>query len=496
MRKHIFINFVGRFWSVISAIAFIPLYIRYLGIESYAIISFTLVLSGLMAVLDAGLSASMVREFSLATNTTPNKQRIFHTLESIYVLISLIASGLIFFSSQFIAEEWFLVDGISTNSITLCIQIISFEVGLRLISNFYLGGLLGLDLQVKSNVLQIVYSIVRNGLVVIPIYFLRSLEVFFYWQLFSTVLYVFAGRWLLIKALERKTFFLMPKVEKEIIQKVWKFAGGMMLIALVAAVNTQLDKLTLSAKLPLEVLGFYTLSFSLANGLLLVSTPIATSLLPKMTNAYSALEMDKATALFILGQKIISILLFSGLAMLTIFSNEILWIWTRDLEIAQSASEYLPWLALGASFLGLQILPFNLAIANGFTKFNNILGITSLLITIPGYWLMTMQFNGIGAAWTFASVQVISGFIYIYLINKKYLHLQFLYLFGNLISTPIVISFLIALLLSFSLIMSDERGSLLLQIVLIFMLLVFSNFSFLFRDVLIKYIKTLLNRFN
>jgi O-antigen/teichoic acid export membrane protein len=472
------------------------LYIRYLGIESYSIISFTLVLSGLMAVLDAGLSASMVREFSLASNTTLNKQRVFHTLESIYVLISLIASGLLFLNSQFIAEKWLLVDGISTNSIQLCIQIISFEVGLRLISNFYLGGLLGLDLQVKSNVLQIIYSIVRNGLVVIPIYFLSSLEVFFYWQLFSTVLYVFAGRLLLIKALERKRFFLMPKVEKEIIQKVWRFAGGMMLIAVVAAVNTQLDKLTLSAILPIEVLGFYTLSFSLANGLLLVSTPIATALLPKMTSAYSVLDMEKASSLFILGQKIISVLLFSGLAMLTIFSNEILWIWTNDLEISNSASKYLPWLALGASFLGLQILPFNLAIANGFTRFNNVLGIISLFITIPGYWLMTKQFNGIGAAWTFASVQVMSGFIYLYLINKKYLHLKFFYLFGNLILTPIVISFLMALLLNFSLNMSAVRWNSLMQIVLVFMLLVFSNISFLFRDVLIKNIKTLLNRFN
>ena len=81
MIKNIFANFLGRFWSISSNFLFIPLYIHYLGFESYSVISFTLVIVALMAVLDAGLKATLSREFARIDNSSEEKSRIYKVLK-------------------------------------------------------------------------------------------------------------------------------------------------------------------------------------------------------------------------------------------------------------------------------------------------------------------------------------------------------------------------------------------------------------------------------
>jgi O-antigen/teichoic acid export membrane protein len=72
--------------------------------------------------------------------------------------------------------------------------------------------------------------------------------------------------------------------------------------------------------------------------------------------------------------------------------------------------------------LSLQILSYNIAIANGYTKLNNIIGLISVFITIPGYIVATKQYGSIGAALAFAIIQTTITIVYLYFINKRYLN--------------------------------------------------------------------------
>ena len=64
MIKNIVANFFGKFWGLFSNFIFIPIYIRLLGIESYSIISFGLIIAGVMSVLDSGITATLSREMA------------------------------------------------------------------------------------------------------------------------------------------------------------------------------------------------------------------------------------------------------------------------------------------------------------------------------------------------------------------------------------------------------------------------------------------------
>ena len=147
MKKNIIANLIGKLFGGFSHFIFIPLYIAYLGFESYSIISFTLVIAGLMAVLDGGLTSTLSREFARMDNSLADKIRIFKTVESSYFLLVSVCITILIVFSDLIAHNWLNLNNLSPNRVSLFIKIISFGVGSQMLLRFYLGGLLGLEKQ-------------------------------------------------------------------------------------------------------------------------------------------------------------------------------------------------------------------------------------------------------------------------------------------------------------------------------------------------------------
>ena len=423
MKKNIIANFVGKFWSILSNFLFIPLYIHYLGFESYSVISFTLMIAGIMAVLDSGLTATLSREFARKDNKAVEKIKVYKNLETLYFIIVGVCILTIFLSSNFIAEKWLNIKAYSPDQISFYLKIISFEIGFQLLFRFYMGGLLGLEKQVAANVFQVGWGVFRNGLVVLAIIYFPTLEVFFAWQVVSTIVFTIITKIFLDKTvLGKYTLNFNFKIEKKVLSKIWKFASGMLLIALVAAFNTQMDKLAISKLLSIENLGYYTLAVSLSQGLIILVNPIATALLPRFTSHFSANENNEAKNLFVKTSTLVSVLVFSIMMVMSFFAKELIWVWTGNLDVASKTHLLVPIIALAYTMFALQFLPYNIAIANGYTKLNNILGIVSLFVTLPGYYFATKQYGAIGAATVFCFVQVVTTFIYIFFINKKFIN--------------------------------------------------------------------------
>lgn len=451
MIKNIIANFIGKFWSILSNFLFVPLYISFLGLESYSIISFTLVIAGLMAVLDAGLSATLSREVSRLDNSWDEKVRIFKTLESTYFIIIGVVIILVFSFSGLIAEKWLNLGSYDPARVSFFLKIISFDIGFQLLFRFYIGGLFGLEKQVQANMYQVGWGVLRNGCVIIVLIFRPSLDMFFYWQTASTILFAFLLKIELEKRLIGQTVFgIRLKIEKQVFNRIWKFAGGMFLISLIASINTQMDKLAISKLLSIESLGFYTLSVSLAQGILVLVNPVTTASLPRFTALYSAGRNKDAADLYHKISMITSIIVFSFMANMVLFPQNLLWIWTGKIYLAENASAFLPVIAISISMLSLATIPYNIAIANGYTKLNNVIGIISIFVTIPGYWIATKHFGALGAAYVFCIVQTLTTLVYLYFINSKFLKskkIMTIYLYEILL--PLALSFIISFVFTF-----------------------------------------------
>lgn len=451
MKKNILANFIGRFWGLLSNFLFIPLYIKYLGFESYSIISFTLLIAGVMAILDAGLTATLSREFARKDITHQEKIRTFKTLELTYLFVTLVCISFLFLFSGFLASKWLNLESFTPTQVSFFIKIISFDIGFQLLFRFYSGGLLGLEKQVKANLYQVAWGILRNGLVVLVIIFYPNLGVFFSWQAISTIIFTLLLKLSLQKELiGNYSFSFSTRIETSVFKKVWTFAGGMLLIAIVAAFNTQMDKIVITKLLSLKSLGYYTIAISLSQILVVIVSPISIALLPKFTAQYSQEKSNDAALLYSKTSLIVSIFVFGIMCNMAFFAKELIWVWTGSTDIALKASIFLPVVSFSMAMLALATLPYQLAIANGYTKLNNILGISSLIITIPGYFLATKKFGALGAASVFCIVQTITTLVYLYFINKKFIKVRIITdIYLKQIFIPLIISIVTVYIFSF-----------------------------------------------
>ena len=106
-------NYGSRLWGMISVFIFVPIYIKILGIENYAVIGFYTLLLGIISFADSGLSSAIIKEFSL--NKTPSyKYSVFRRMELLYLSICFLIVTIIFSAKGFISQHW-----LTSNSISL-----------------------------------------------------------------------------------------------------------------------------------------------------------------------------------------------------------------------------------------------------------------------------------------------------------------------------------------------------------------------------------------
>ena len=110
----------------------------------------------------------------------------------------------------------------------------------------------------------------------------------------------------------------------------------MMLMAIISSLNTQIDKLVISKILSLKEFGYYSLAGILSQVPVLIITPIAVAILPRMVKYSENTEKDKLIKLFHVNTFILSALATSGAMVLFLFTKDFVLIWTHDYVIAQA----------------------------------------------------------------------------------------------------------------------------------------------------------------
>ena len=451
MFKNILANIIGRFWSIFSNYLFIPLYIKILGLESYSFISFSFVIFGIISIIDSGLTSTLSKEFASQQKTTEDKLKLLSTLEYFYLILIAALIAVFFLFSGSISEKWLNLNSLNPEEAAFYLKILGVGLSFQLLSNFYMGGMIGLENQILANKYQIAFGVLKNGVVILIILAKSSLLYFFLWQTVVTVFYVVFLRYKLQSyILGKKYFSLHIKFDKTVFLYVWKFAVGMLVISIVASINTQLDKIVISKLLSIDQLGIYNIAGTLSQSLFVLVTPISMALLPRFTALYSTRDNTSAGNLFHKFLLILSVLIFSVSANLIFGSTQIIWAWTGNAKIAEVASKYVAFMIFGNSLLVLMMLPFDIAIANSYTKLNNIVGILSICFTIPAYLYMVRKFGPLGAAISWVSLQIIVAPIYFHLINKRFLNIKDSFsMFVMDILKPMLFAFVLAGIFSF-----------------------------------------------
>jgi O-antigen/teichoic acid export membrane protein len=413
LKRNLLANYLGYGWSVIMSLAFIPIYIKYLGIESFGLIGLFVVLQTWFSLLDMGMTSALGREMSRFTGGAHSVQSIRDLLRSIEVIVFAVAvcvaSG-IALSANWIATSWLQPEFLPVDVITKALLLLGLVIGIRFMESIYRSSINGLQRHVFLNVVNSAIATLRGlGAVGILVWISASIEAFFIWQGVVSILSLII--------LMMSTYESLPCAERAgkfsllELQGIWKFAGGIFVVGLLSLILSQVDRILLSKILSLKEYGSYILVTIVASVLYAIMQPIIQSFYPRLCELYTINDQVVLINTYHKGAQLISVFGGSVAIVIILFSETLLRLWTQDPELAQQNATLLSLLTLGNLLNGLLLIPFHTLLAHGWTSFLILIKIIAIAIIIPAILWVMPRFGAEGAAWVWVSLN--AGFVLI-----------------------------------------------------------------------------------
>lgn len=414
--KNIIANYVGKVWGFLSIFIFVRFYIELLGIESYGVINFYTVILGILVFADGGLTAALTRELARDISIE-QKSNLVYTFERIYFLVFFIIIFLIFFFSENIASGFLSSKNFSVEYMAYLVKLMGVGVALQLFSTLYDGGLQGLQQQVLTNKIRIIWNFFKSGVVLIPLLFLPNLDIFFIWQIVCNLIVLLILRNKLVSYLPNSS----PIFSVDLLRATSKYALSMMGIAFISAINIQIDKLVVSNYLTMQDFGYYSVASVLAQLPTIIIGPIIVAIFPLFSNFVSQSNQEEIILTFHKYAFLVTTIVASIVICLSLYTMSIIELWTGDVHLASSIENVVRALLLGGVFLCLQMVPFYLALAHGFTKLNLYSGIIGLFIVVPMMIYCIQKFGMIGATMPWIFINVATFFVIAFYVVCRFL---------------------------------------------------------------------------
>ncbi len=400
LKLNIIANYAGKAWCALMSLAFIPLYIKFLGIEAYGLIGFFGSLLALFGILDLGLSSTINRELARYSACIENRLKmrdLLRTLEVIYLGIAVLIGVIVLSLSKFISHNWINAENLSVETVERSLILLGVAIAFQWPLSFYRSGLIGLQRQVMFNVLTSGLATLRGAGAVLILWLASpTIEAFFVWQIFIS----FSGTTMMALALwhslpkgDRKARF-----DKQLLHSVWRFAAGVMGASITWVLLSQLDKILLSALLPLNIYGYYMLAITAASALANFFGPIYMALFPRFSQLVELNDREGLIRTYHRACQLVSIVILPVALVLAMFSYEIMLLWTSDSTVAQNTHVLVTLLVIGVAFNGLIHLPYALQLAYGWTSLCFYFNVVTILLLVPLLFFMVHYYQAIGAA--------------------------------------------------------------------------------------------------
>lgn len=423
LKRNVIANYLGQAWVGLMGIAFVPLYIRYLGIEAYGLIGVFVILQAALALLDAGLTPALSREMARFTAGAHSAQYIRDLLRTIELVCAGLAAIIVLAGQAgagYLAVHWLNAEKMPVAVIAQALSVMALLVALRFIEGIYRGALFGLQMQVRFNVINALLVTVRQaGAIAILAWVSPTIHAFFLWHagiaLLSILLLAGSVRRGLPPAPQRARF------SRQAIADVWKFSAGMVGIALFSLLLTQLDKILLSRFLPLQAFGYYTLAAAVASLLSMLVGPVTSSLYPRMVELGAREQPQLLAALYHAGAQLVTGLTAPVAALFWFFAGGIIYMWSGRADLAEHAGPILAVVGLGTFLNGLMALPYQLQLAHGWTTLALRANVVAVVILVPALFIVVPRYGALGAAWTWVALN--TGYV---LLLAQLMHLRLL----------------------------------------------------------------------
>jgi O-antigen/teichoic acid export membrane protein len=424
IKVNILADCFGKGWSVIISLAFVPLYLKFLGIEAFALVGVFFSLRGLFALFGVGLSATINREMASMSDERNQIQRVhdlLRTLEFIHWIIGILIALIVIGMSSPIAHYWLNEQKLPPDTVRIAIVLIGITMAMQWPFSFYSGGLMGLQRHVKLNAITSIIATIRGIGGVTALWLISpTIQVFFAWQIIAAAFQSVVIAKALHSSLPSST--TPPKFRKQYLIQTWRFTTGVSAVSMLGTILRQLDKIILSKLLPLDIFGYYAIANMLCEYLVQLAMPIYNAVFPKFSKLIAQASLSSLKKLYHTGCQLISVLIFPIVGTIAVFSEEILMLWKLDTTTITNTQKLVSILVIGKTFSVLLRLPYGLQLAYGWVKLAFYLNLIGVVLLGPiTYWLVT-QYGAVGGAFSILILHAVSFFVAMPLMHRKLLN--------------------------------------------------------------------------
>jgi O-antigen/teichoic acid export membrane protein len=401
LKRNLVANYLGQAWRVLMGFAFLPLYIKYLGMEAYGLIGIFAILQAWLALLDMGMRPALGRElarFTAGAHDARSIRDLLRTVEVLGIAGAATVAIAIWLSSGWLAANWVTAKSLPVPVVAQAFTVMGFVTALRLIENIYVTSIASLQQQVLENVVTGTMATARSlGSVGILAWVSATLEAFFLWQAVVSVMTTAILSALVYNALPgvaRPARFSWPSL-----RGIWRFTAGMMAINLLALLLTQLDKILLSRLLDLEAFGYYVFAATVAGALPMLAVPITNAYFPRFAELAARANQSALNEAYHQAAQLVTVLIGAAAIALVLFGERLLWLWTANATLVLHAAPLLAVLALGTLLHALIWIPYQVQLAHGWTLPTIRISTVAVLVLTPVLLWLVPKHGAIAAAW-------------------------------------------------------------------------------------------------
>lgn len=385
----------ARVWNALLSFALFPVYLHFIGAESFGVVGIYATVQAVIALFDCSLAPTLTRELArtrAGRDGWGHAYNLTRTLEVVYWGLAAVAGGLFVILVPFLSGYWLNPEKLSAQEVSAALYVAALGLAFLWPNTLYAGGLVGLEKQKALAFIGVAGSTVR-----------AAATIFFLWAVspsVETIFWVGAVLGLLQTLVTRLVFWrAMPDrhihgvFQANVLKDIWRFAAGVSAITITSVILLQADKLTLSRLLRLEDFGYYTISTSIANALFIVTGAVFSVTFPRLSGLVVGNHQSRLAVNYHLFCQGVAFAVLPISAVVAFFSQELLLLWTRDPQVALYGHSVLTVFILGNVFNCLLSVPYTMQLALGLTRVAIMANAVALVLAFPAIALLFGTFG-------------------------------------------------------------------------------------------------------
>lgn len=440
VRRNLGANLVSNGYMSVVILLCTPCYMSVLGMESWGLVGFYLILIAVISQFGVGLNVTMNRELShlSALSGTGRQMRdTVRSLEAVYWSLTLVAGLVVVLGAPLIGHYWVQAKTLSVGEVTQVVMLMGLSLAFQMPGLLYSGGLLGLQRQTLLAGINVVMNSLRFfGAVAVLWWISPTIQAFFLWQIGVGAVFTAVLCWCLWRSLPAAEG--RASVRRDVLVPLWPFILGTTGLSLAALGLSNLDKVLLSHLLNLETYGYYMLAYMAAVGINTISGSVVPVFMPQLTQRVALNEREQLVEQYHLGSQVLAVLLLTAAVVGAVFSRELLLIWTNDPVKAEKAHLILSLLLAGNALNCLASLPYVLQLANSCSRITLIMNLGALVVMVPLIVVLTTTFGPVGAAAAWVALNLLYLLVCVGVTHRRFLPGQSARWYGHGLLAPLL----------------------------------------------------------